>query len=71
MAKSFTWGHVLARFEYDFDGRTMEVTKYHPWRQDGCTLLTGNPNESVISGHDGDCAKKKTVFPQIKRLWCH
>lgn len=28
--KKFSWGSVIDRFEYDFDGVKMGVTKYHP-----------------------------------------
>jgi len=28
--KPFSWGRVLERFSYDFDGIVMEVIKFHP-----------------------------------------
>lgn len=34
----FAWGTVIDRFEYDFDGVKMEVTKYHP-RDDKNAIL--------------------------------
>lgn len=26
----FVWGKVIDQFSYDFDGKVLEVTKYHP-----------------------------------------
>ncbi len=44
----FTWGRVMCHYEYDFDGQVMRVVKYHPWKCDGCNVLTGQPDlESV------------------------
>jgi hypothetical protein len=50
MAK-FTWGAVLDVFDYDFDGEVMKVTKYHPWKRQGCTVLSGQPNTEVVEYH--------------------
>jgi hypothetical protein len=38
MSDRFVWGQVIERFEYDFDGLTMNVTKYHP-RNEGDNIL--------------------------------
>ena len=46
--KKFSWGKVIDRFTYDFDGTAMNVIKYHPWKVDGCTILTGQPDETKI-----------------------
>lgn len=48
----FSWGRVLERFEYDFDGEVMSVTKYHPWKlaEDGFTC-TREPNEAEVMYH--------------------
>ncbi len=46
----FTWGKVIERFEYDFDGVKMEVTKYHPRKTVGIEI-TREIDESVISYH--------------------
>lgn len=69
MTKSFTWGRVLDRFEYNFDGRTMEVIKYHPWKQDECTLLTGDPNESVINYHCAELHESAESLEYLVLLW--
>ena len=50
MAK-FSWGRVIAQFDYDFDGSTMKVVKFHPWKTEGCTVLTGNPDETLTYYH--------------------
>ena len=46
----FTWGRVIDRFEYDFDGLKMEVTKYHPRKSDGITV-TKEIDESLTYYH--------------------
>lgn len=46
----FTWGKVIDRFEYDFDGVTMEVTKYHPRKSVGVTV-TQEIDESKVEYH--------------------
>lgn len=47
----FTWGKALDHFSYDFDGQVLEVVKFHPWKRDGCTVLSGKPDESKIQFH--------------------
>ena len=47
----FAWGKVIERFSYDFDGTTMDVVKFHPWKTKGCQVLTGNHDETVIHYH--------------------
>jgi hypothetical protein len=43
----FTWGKVIDRFEYDFDGVKMEVTKYRPRNEEDNILYFCNElNES-------------------------
>lgn len=49
--KKFSWGKVLGRFEYDFDGVQLEVVKYHPWQSEGCSVKIGVPNESETWYH--------------------
>lgn len=49
--KKFPWGHVIERFEYDFDGKTLDVVKYHPWKVDGCNIRTGDPETGSVSFH--------------------
>jgi hypothetical protein len=46
--KKFPWGKVMDKFEYDFDGRTMEVVKYHPWKTKGSAILTGEPDPEGV-----------------------
>lgn len=30
MAEKFPWGRVIKRFQYDFDGKAVEVVKFYP-----------------------------------------
>lgn len=47
----FSWGRVIQCFSYDFDGQTCEIVKYHPWKVDGCRVLTGKPDLDQIHFH--------------------
>jgi hypothetical protein len=49
--KKFPWGKVLEIFEYDFDGKPLEIVKYHPWKSEGVSVKTGNPNEDETCYH--------------------
>ena len=48
----FTWGKVIDRFTYDFDGEIMDVVKYHPWKTRGCEVCVGRPNMEEINFHN-------------------
>jgi hypothetical protein len=49
--KSFSWGKVLKIFDYDIDGKPLEIVKYHPWHTEGVSVNTGNPNEAETLYH--------------------
>jgi len=49
--KSFSWGKVLKVFDYDIDGKPLEVVKYHPWRTEGVSVKTGSHDESQTLYH--------------------
>lgn len=49
--KPFPWGKVIDRLTFDFDGETLEVTKYHPWKTRECEVRTGDPNLDEIAFH--------------------
>jgi hypothetical protein len=34
----FTWGKIIDRFDYDFDGTILNVIKYHPWEPYDCRV---------------------------------
>ena len=51
MKEKFSWGRVIQRFTYDFDGTTVEVVKYHPWVSDGCFVQAGAPDMKVTEYH--------------------
>ena len=67
--KRFSWGHVLDRFEYDFDGRTMEVIKYHSWKKDKGTLIVGDADESVIHYHCEELNESTESLEYLVILW--
>jgi hypothetical protein len=47
----FVWGRVLNKFDYDFDGKEVQIIKYHPWAVDGCTIKRGVVDESITTFH--------------------
>ena len=38
----FVWGKIIDQFSYNFDGKQMEVIKYHPWKTSSETVRVGN-----------------------------
>lgn len=46
MLTPFTWGQIIARFEYDFDGSIMRVVKFHPWKMSGFNICSGDVDET-------------------------
>lgn len=43
----FTWGEVLQSWVVG----PYAVVEYHPWKADGCLVLTGKPNRRVRMFH--------------------
>jgi hypothetical protein len=43
----FTWGEVLDIIEFN----EYAVVKYHPWKTDGGSVLTGNVNYDFVEYH--------------------
>lgn len=46
-SQAFPWGRVLQSFSLDFDGKTLEIVKYHPWKSENCAVQVGSPDEST------------------------
>lgn len=63
--KNFTWGKVLDKFVYDFNGEYMEVVKFNPWKVDGCTVLSGAADETKIFYH---CEELSQSSPSMQYL---
>lgn len=68
MAK-FTWGIVLERYRYDFDGQIMEVIKFNPWKQDGVRILTGQPDEYSIRYHCDEINESSDSLQYLLLSW--
>lgn len=62
---TFTWGRIIARFVYDFDGETVEATKFHPWKLKGSSFQAGYPDETQIQFH---CEALRASFSSIQEL---
>jgi len=65
MSRKFSWGQVLDRFEFDMDGKPLEVVKFHPWQTEGSTVRTGLPDESVVNYH---CEQIRESFLDLDAL---
>lgn len=63
--KPFAWGKVLEKFEYDFDGHTIHVIKYHPWKREGHSVQTGIANPDEI---EYECTEINEAFSTIESL---
>ena len=63
MREKFTWGKVIARFSYDFDGKEMELTKFHPWKVVDRRVMTGDPDPEVIEFH---CEEMHESFHSVE-----
>ena len=69
MKNEFPWGIVIDYFEYNFDGQVMNVTKYNPWNVNGCTLLVGSPNESVVNYHCEELSESSSSLQYLLLAW--
>jgi hypothetical protein len=64
--KNFTWGKVLNVFNYDLDGPTIDIVKFHPWvRGENGTVRTGEPDLGEIQFH---CEELNESFHNIQSL---
>jgi hypothetical protein len=46
--RRFSWGKVIERFDYDFDGVNLNVVKYHPWQREGLNILSVHDAEKIL-----------------------
>lgn len=67
--KKFVWGKVLDRFTYDFDGIVMEVVKFHPWKVDGCTVLSGKADEALTRYHCEELGESSDSIQYLLLSW--
>ena len=42
-----SWGKILERFIYDFDGHEVEIIKYLPWKTENGRVMTGTPGDNI------------------------
>lgn len=63
MSKPFPWGRVIDRFEYDFDGAKLSVTKYYPKKHN--TSLSSREYEDVPFYH---VEEMRAAFPCMDSL---
>lgn len=66
MASSqFVWGKVIKQFEYDFDGSSMRVVKYHPWKRSGFNIFEGDVDETKIQYY---CDELSEILDSLQGL---
>ena len=61
----FPWGKVLDYFTYDFDGVSMEVVKFHPWKSEDCTVRVGDVNTDETHYH---CEELRASYDKLDAL---
>jgi hypothetical protein len=61
----FSWGTVINRFDYDFDGKKLEVVKFHPWVSVDSRVMTGTPDEAATLYH---CEELRESFYDMDSL---
>lgn len=69
MSGKFTWGKVLDRFQYDFDGEVMDVVKFHPWQQNGCTVLRGQADTDKVAYHCEELHQSSNNVMELVIAW--
>lgn len=62
---NFTWGEVIQRFHYDFDGKPLDVVKYHPWVSKNHRIHTGEPDRSRTEYH---CEEMRSSYLSLDAL---
>lgn len=65
----FPWGQVIDRFEYDFDGKKMELTKFHPWVSEKGHVRTGEPNMEEIQYHCDELSESAHSVEYMLLSW--
>ena len=67
--KKFVWGKKIDCFSYNFDGRTMDVVKFHPWKMDGITVLSGQPDETEVRYHCEELHESAKTLHALVIAW--
>lgn len=67
--ESFTWGKVVKVFTLDFDGKEVEITKYHPWKSENCRVLRGTADEATILYHCEELHASFSSFNAVILAW--
>jgi hypothetical protein len=65
----FAWGRVLDRFEYDFDGRKLELTKFHPWVSENGHIRVGTPNTEEVQYHCEELSESAHSVEYMVLAW--
>lgn len=59
----------MERFEYDFDGKVLEVVKFHPWESDGCIVRTGIPDKTLVHYYCGELNESFESLQYLLIAW--
>ena len=65
----FPWGRVLEQISYEIDGLRFDVTKFHPWKTSGCTVLTGQVNEALTQYHSDELHQSEDTAQRLLIAW--
>lgn len=68
--KKFTWGKLIQVFDYDLDGQTIEIPKFHPWlRGERGTVLTGVPDLGAVQFHCEELGESSSNIQYVLLAW--
>lgn len=66
----FSWGAVIEVFEYNFDGRKVEITKFHPWKRgSGGVILQGQPDPKVVQFDCDELSEHSNSLEYLLLAW--
>lgn len=66
----FTWGKIIEVFDYNLDGKKIEVTKFHPWKQGANgSMLKGEPDMAMVSFYCNELSEQANSVEYLLLSW--
>lgn len=66
----FSWGEVIDVFDYDLDGKKIEIIKFHPWqRSDNGKVLVGQPDLNVVQFDCDELSEHSNSIEYLLLSW--
>lgn len=67
--KKFSWGEVITRYQLPFEDGMLEIVKFHPWKTEGVSVLTGQPDYDQIQYHIEELRESFFEFDAAVIAW--